>query len=150
VTSITPYLPSSTDYDNEAFGGAVAHAGRMTLTPLQEVNLSKKQGEVQFEDATKRNVVWAADGDVEGDADAEAEDDPDYFRLEDGTYNPINPTPVPIGIRMQAGVIKPVPIQASVEEVQYGGASERVPTKLREMVGRGILGRVNSDHHNSF
>src|SRR5258707_15236423 len=83
VTSITPYLPSSTGYDNEVFGGTVAHARQMTLTPLQAVNLSKKQAEVQIEDATNRNVVWAADGDVDVDADAEAEDDPNYILLED-------------------------------------------------------------------
>jgi hypothetical protein len=91
----------------------------MTLTPLQEVNLSKQQAEVQIKDATKRNVVWAA------------EDDPDYIRLENGM-------PVPIGIRGQEGLIKALPIQASVGEAQYGGVSERVPTKLQEMVSHGI------------
>lgn len=134
MASITPYLPPSTDYDNGTLGGTVAHAGRMTLTPLQEVNLSKKLAEVQIEDATNRNVVWIADGDVEGDADAEAVDDPDYIRLEDGTYKAIDRTPVPIGIRGQEGVIKALPTQASAE-AQYGGVPERVPTKLQEMVG---------------
>jgi len=131
VTSITPYLPSSTGHDNEAFGGTVAHAGRMTLTPLQVVNLSKKQAEVQMEDATNRNVVWAADGDTEVDADAEARD-------EDGTYKAIDSTPVPIGIRGQEGVIKTFPFQACAEEAQYAGVPERVPTRLQEMVGHGI------------
>jgi meiosis-specific protein HOP1 len=131
VTSITPYLPSSTD----------SHAGRMTLTPLQEVNLSKKLAEVQIEDAANRNVIWVADGDVVGaDADADGMDDSDYIRLEDGTYKAIDTTPVPIGIRGQEGVIKALPIQASEEEAQYGGVPERVPTKLQELVGSQYLG----------
>jgi meiosis-specific protein HOP1 len=145
VTSITPYLPSSADYDNETFGGAAALARRTTLTPLQEVTLSRNQAEVQIEDATNRNVVWAAEGDVEGDADGEAEDDPDYIRLEDGTYKPIDTTLVPIGIRGQEGVIKALPIRDHVGEAEYGGVPERVPTKLQEMVGHGIWRRIGSD-----
>jgi meiosis-specific protein HOP1 len=107
----------------------------MTLTPLQAVNLSKKQAEVQIEDATNRNVVWAAEGDVEVDADAEAENG---IPLGDGTYKPIDTTPVPIGIRGQEGVIKALPFHACAEETQYAGVPERVPTRLQEMVGRGI------------
>ena len=130
VTSITPYLPSSIEYENEAFGGTVAHA---RMTPLQEVNLSKKQAEMLIEDSNKRNVVWAADEDV--DVDAEGDDDPDYIRMEDGTYKPIDPTPIPIGIRGQEGTVNALPLTDNLEEAQYGGVSERVPTKLREMVG---------------
>ena len=135
MTSITPYLPSSTEYDKEAFGGAVAHSGRMTLPPLQEVNLSKKQAEALIEDSNQRNVVWAADEDIEGDVDADGDDDPDYIRLEDGTYKPIDPTPVPIGIRGQEGIVKALLVTGNSEEAQYGGVSEKVPTKLREIVG---------------
>lgn len=95
----------------------------MTLTPLQEVNLHKKQAEVQIEDAMKRNVVWAAEGEVEGDPDATIED---YGKVFDSN-------PVPIGVRHE-GIIRTLPVEASLEEAQYGGVSERVPTKLQEMV----------------
>ena len=139
MTSITPYLPSPTEHDNEAFGGTI---GRTTLTPLQEVNLSRKQAEVQIEDATKRNVVWAADGDIEVDADAEGEGSPDYI-LGDGSHRSVDQSPIPIGIRGNEGVIKALPpTQAGLEEAQYGGISERVSTKLQEIVGEEFLARI--------
>ena len=136
VTSITSFLPSSTEHDNDVFGGTVAHAGRMTLTPLQGAHLSKQQAEKQLEDAGKRDVVWSADRDVDPcDPDAEGEDDPDYVLQADGTYVEVDPTPVPIGIRGKGGIINPIPDKSDMEEAQYGGVSEHVPSKLQEMVG---------------
>ncbi|SRR6266545_5809606 len=136
VTSITSFLPSSTEHDNDAFGGTVAHTGRMTLTPLQGANLSKEQAEKQLDDAGTRNVVWSADRDVDpDDLDAEGEDDPDYVLQADGTCVEVDPTPVPIGIRGKEGIINPILDKSDMEEAQYGGVSEPVPSKLQEMVG---------------
>jgi len=135
VTSIASFLPSVTKYDNDTFGGTVTHNGRMTLTPMQEVNVSNVEAEKQLEDADKRNLVWSADDDAElGDADAIGDDDPDYDPQVDSTLKKSNSIPAPLGIRVQGGIITALPNEGSVEEAQYGGVHERAPTKLQEMV----------------
>jgi len=107
----------------------------MTLTPLQGANLSKQQVEKQLEDAGKRNVVWSADRDVDQcDLDAEGEDDPGYVLQADGIYE-VDPIPVPIGIRGKEGIINPISDKSDMEEAQYRGVSEHVPSKLQEVVG---------------
>lgn len=136
VTSIASFLPSVTKYDNDAFGGTVAHNGRMTLTPMQEVNASKLEAEKQLEDADKRNVVWSADDDAElGDADAIGDDDPDYDPHVGYVYKESDSTPALLGVRGQGGTINALPVDGgSIKEARYSGVCERVPTNLREMV----------------
>lgn len=135
VTSIASYLPSATEHDDSPFAGTTTNASRLTLTPLQEATISKEQAEVQLEDAENRNIVWGGEPPLERqideDADAESEDDLGYVQNMDGIYMPN----VPIGIRGDGGVIEPLPPAGeTLDEAQFGGVSERVPTRLQEIV----------------
>ncbi|KAJ7633058.1 HORMA domain-containing protein [Roridomyces roridus] len=126
VASIATYLPSSTEHENATFTGTVNGASAPSLTPVQEASIRSEQAAKQAQDAETRNVVWSADASVEGDdADAEGEDDPDYTRGPDGTF-------VPIGVRNEAGVIGPLPVNL-LEEAHFGGSTQPVPTRLDDV-----------------
>jgi hypothetical protein len=78
----------------------------------------------QVKDATHRRFIWSNDA---ADPNASGQDvDPDSTRVDDSGIGLV----APIGIRDAEGVIQPV----NVEEVQYGGRSEKVPTSLRDLV----------------
>ncbi|KAJ3513750.1 hypothetical protein NLJ89_g2778 [Agrocybe chaxingu] len=122
VTSIASYLPSSTEHDSAAFSGTVSNPGNQTLTPMQEASICKQQAEKQQEDAEKRNIAWAVEDSVElgNDVDAEGDDDPDYIRQPDGSYQSADVV-VPIGIRNKDGSIETLPADVRDEEVRYDG-----------------------------
>jgi meiosis-specific protein HOP1 len=140
ITSIATYLPSSTEHDNAAFAGTTSHLPKPPiLTPIQEASIRAQQAEKQNKDADERNVVWAVEDIVElHDIDGEGEDDPDYVRLPDGSYErailhasgPDSLTP--IGLRNEAGEIEPLPIVP--EEAHFGGVLEPIPTRLDQLV----------------
>ncbi|KAJ7161498.1 HORMA domain-containing protein [Mycena crocata] len=126
IASIATYLPSSTENDHATFTGTTSRVDAApTLTPVEEASLRAEQAAKQSKDAESRNVVWSADGTVVGDdVDAEGEDDPDYVRNPDGSF-------VPIGVRNEAGVIEPLPVD--FEEAHFGGVSQTVPTRLYDL-----------------
>ncbi|KAJ6531207.1 HORMA domain-containing protein [Mycena capillaripes] len=126
VASIATYLPSSTENDNATFTGTTTRlAAPPTLTPVEEANVRAEQAAKQRKDAESRNVVWSADVAVEeDDPDADGDDDPELVRSADGTF-------VPIGVRNEDGVIEPIPMD--VEEAQFGGVSQTVPTRLHDL-----------------
>lgn len=91
--------------------GTANGADAPSLTPVEEASLRQKQAEAQAEDAIKRNVAWDAEAGL--DVDADGEDDPDYA---DGVFvGNVDDSgvefPVPIGIRMEDGEIKPLPLE---------------------------------------
>ncbi|CAA7271513.1 unnamed protein product [Cyclocybe aegerita] len=133
VTSIASYLPSSTEHDSAAFSGTVPHPGNHVLTPMQEASICKQQAERQQEDAERRNIAWAVEDSVKlgDDVDAEGDDDPDYLRQPDGSYQRADVV-VPVGIRNKDGSIETLPADVQDEEVRYDGFVERVPTRLQE------------------
>jgi meiosis-specific protein HOP1 len=139
VTSVATYLPSSTINDDAIFMGTTTRlAVPPTLTPIQEASLRMQQTEKQLEDAKERNIVWAVENAVDqepGDPDADADgvEDTDYVKRPDGGYDRVNfhDCMVPVGLRNESGHIHPM----DVDEAHFGGVSERVPTRLTEMVG---------------
>lgn len=135
VTSIASYLPSSTERgDNATFSGLTTNPVRLNLTPIEEAAICKSQIEKQLEDAKNRNLLWPVEDVVElGDLDAVGEDDPDYIRLPDGSFQLLEAIS-PIGIRNESGSIDAMPIQEETEEAHFGGVSESAPKHLREMV----------------
>lgn len=134
VTSIATYLPSSTEHDSAPFTGTTTK--RMlpaTLTPAEEAALRLEQATKQKEDAEQRNIVWAADG--LGDVDADGEDAQDFVQQRDGTYVLKDTEPCPVGIRNGEGNIDPLPADAmQVDEAVFGGKTQPVPTNLKDMV----------------
>ncbi|KAJ7461584.1 HORMA domain-containing protein [Mycena latifolia] len=126
VASIATYLPSSTENDNATFTGTTTDlAAPPTLTPIEEATVRAEQAAKQSRDAEARNIVWPADAAVEGeDLDAESEDDPEYVKAADGSF-------VPVGIRNEAGVIEPLPMD--LEEAHFEGVSQTVPTRLNDL-----------------
>ncbi|KAF8163511.1 hypothetical protein B0H34DRAFT_695693 [Crassisporium funariophilum] len=142
VTSIASYLPSSTGNDDSAFSGMASHpVARATLSPIQEAMVSKEQAEKQLEDAEKRNVVWSAEDRVDEltDADAEGDDDLDYVRLPDGSYEKVDAV-APVGIRDKDGNIGVLHTTEGLGEAHFGGIHEDVPTRLLE-ISAGHVGR---------
>jgi len=134
VTSISSFLPSSTEHDDATFSGTTSISGRLNLTPLQEATACKDQAEKQLEDAENRNVIWAAEDCLElSDADADGEDDPDYLRQPDGSYIKTD-TIVPIGYRNKEGNIDPIPLQEHPGEARFEGVLENAPKYLHEIV----------------
>ncbi|KAM6500352.1 HORMA domain containing protein [Amanita muscaria] len=141
VTSIATYLPSSTKLDDAIFGGTTSQlASATSLTPEQEVCMRVRQTEEQVHDAGTRNVVWAAEGDIElVDFDAEGEDDPDYIKLPNGAYEkkPFDADPknmAPLGLKNKDGVIEPLHMEVDLTEACYGGPLEVAPSRLEELV----------------
>ncbi|KAF8201578.1 HORMA domain-containing protein [Pholiota molesta] len=134
VTSIASYLPSSTERGDDAtFSGLTTNPVRLNLTPIEEAAICKSQMEKQLEDAKNRNLLWPVEDVVElGDLDAVGEDDPDYIRLPDGSFQLLEGIS-PIGIRNESGSIDAVPTREETEEAQFGGISESAPKHLREM-----------------
>ncbi|KAJ7137828.1 HORMA domain-containing protein [Mycena epipterygia] len=125
VASIATYLPSSTENDHATFTGTTTRvAAPPTLTPVEEATIRAEQAAKQSKDAESRNIVWSADASDE--LDAEGEDDPDYVRIADGSF-------VPVGVRNEAGVIEPLPASMDIEEAQFGGVSQTVPTRLYDV-----------------
>ncbi|KAF8643792.1 hypothetical protein AX16_008811 [Volvariella volvacea WC 439] len=136
VTSIAAYLPCSTNDDDAVFVGITPRPAEDQVTSSRA-----RQGDRQNEDAKDRNVVWAAEDKVQDDdADAEGDDDPDYVRREDGSYERANPQPpmIPVGIRGGDGTLQP--ISKSVDEQQFEGISEVVPTNLHDMKNKKLKG----------
>ena len=123
---------------DEIFAGTTPYTGaRPTLSPIQEATLCKQQVDKQREDAETRNIVWSGESSIElDDLDADYDDDPDYIRLPDGSYEKIDDAMSPIGIRNKDGNIEAmaytVPEQSS--EAQFGGFSENVPIRLQDIV----------------
>lgn len=148
VTSIASYLPSSEEYgDNAAFSGLTGNPRRSDLTPQQEALIRKYATEKQYEDAKNRNLVWLAEDSVDlSDTEAEGEDDPDYIRLPDGTYEK-NRDPVPVGIRTEDGRIDELPERA---EIHFGGITENIPQRLQEVVQNNPLAPVIQSTHDAF
>ncbi|KAG5638989.1 hypothetical protein H0H81_008210 [Sphagnurus paluster] len=142
VTSIATYLPSSTQQNNATFGGTASRLPNAPrLTPVQEATIRAAQAEQQLKDAQQRNIAWCGEEAVEDvhDIDGEGEDDPDYIRLPDGSYQRVASdncavTLAPIGIRNnETGVIEPLNGPMDVEEAHFGGAPEVVPTRLHDL-----------------
>jgi len=103
---------------------------------MQEANLRSRQAEQQNIDATERNIVWAVEEANEcDDHDAEGDDDPDYVRLPDGSYEKVTrrdlepPVMVPIGVRNSSGEIVSLP-----DEIHFNGNPEVIPTCLDQVV----------------
>lgn len=140
VTSITTYLPSSTRLDNATFGGITQLDPDVSLTPEQEACVRAQQREGQLDDANNRNIAWSGEDNVElVDMDADGEDDPEFVRLPDGTYEkrPILETPdiiTPVGIKNDRGTIEPFPMEVDQSEVCFVGVTEVVPARLAELV----------------
>ena len=108
---------------------------------MQEANLRSRQAEQQSVDATERNVVWAVEEAIEcNDLDAEGDDDPDYVRLPDGSYEKVirrdlePPIMAPIGVRNSSGEIVSLPETMGVDEVHFNGDPEAIPTCLDQVV----------------
>lgn len=138
VTSIASFLPSSTEHDDAAFSGTTSIPGRFNPTPLQEATACKDQAEKQLEDAENRNVVWPAEDCIElGDADAEGDDDPDYFRQPDGSYLEQDAI-APIGYRNKEGNVDPIALQEH-PEARFEGVLENAPRYLHEIVNSFLL-----------
>ncbi|KAF9469301.1 HORMA domain-containing protein [Collybia nuda] len=141
ITSIATYLPSSTEHDNAPFAGTTHHRpNQLTLTPIQEATVRAQQIERQNKDADERNIVWSVEDIVElHDIDGECEDDPDYVKLPDGSYEKIifhssgSDFVTPIGLRNEVGEIEPLPQTMNSEEVCFSGISEPVPTRLDQL-----------------
>lgn len=126
------------------------------MTPVEEATLRNKQAEAQAEDAIKRNIAWDAESGL--DADADGEDDPDYVEgVFVGNANDSGVEfPVPLGIRMEDGGIRPLPLELiksgstrrqsdsahsndAMEvdegaETHYAGYSEKVPSHAGALV----------------
>jgi hypothetical protein len=143
ITSIASYLPSSTEHDDAAFTGTTfRQPPAPSLTPVQEASLRVQQAEKQSRDADERNVAWSGECAVElHDIDGEGVDDPDYVRQPDGTYERVKfhdlevDGMVPIGVRNETGAIEPLALSMQMEsEAHFGGISETVPTRLKEVV----------------
>lgn len=131
------------------------------MTPIEEASLRAQQVREQAKDAVDRNIVWEAEHGLaaDGDADADGEDDPDYV---DGIFvgngkvddSGVDFT-VPVGIRMDDGEIKPLPVEpprtrsktkqsapgnamevdrAASVEAYFGGVSEDVPLRAGALV----------------
>ncbi|KAF8637324.1 hypothetical protein AX17_002826 [Amanita inopinata Kibby_2008] len=141
VASVATYLPSSTELDNAAFEGITSQRESLTtLTPEQETYMRARQAEDQLHDADGRNIAWSVeeDGIELCDVDAEGEDDPDYTKLPDGSYERTAPSTnlshvAPVGIRGKEGVIEPLHMAMDADEAYFGGISDVVPTKLAEL-----------------
>ncbi|KAH0583612.1 hypothetical protein H2248_009230 [Termitomyces sp. 'cryptogamus'] len=141
VTSIATYLPSSSSIKDATFGGPTLRStGAPALTPAQEASLRAAQAEQQIMDAQTRRVAWSGDEAVAlGDADGEAEDDPDYMLLPDGTYKKrvVSDVPgplIPSGVKnSETGAIEPLCGPMNMGEAHFAGVSERVPTSLNEL-----------------
>jgi meiosis-specific protein len=143
ITSIATYLPSSTEHDDAAFAGTTFRQPLApSLTPVQEASLRIQQAEKQSRDADERNIAWSGEDAVQlHDIDGEGEDDPEYVRLPDGTYERVKfhdpgvDNMAPIGLRNENGAIEPLTFSMQVDsEAHFGGVSEPVPTRLQELV----------------
>lgn len=128
------------------------------LTHLEEIAVRAEQDRIQAQDAEARVVVWDAEKAVDGDLDAECEDDPDYvvdksvndsgigmmgallgIRSEDGVVVPINTAKV--GAASSTGTVDgsratgPIVLNTDdIEEAQYVGTSEDVPLNAGALV----------------
>lgn len=133
VTSITSFLPSSTEHDDATFSGTTSIPGRLSLTPCQEATACRDQAEKQLEDAENRNIVWPAEDCLElSDEDAYGEDDPDYLRQPDGRYLKKDAI-APIGYRNKEGNVDPIALQEH-PEARFEGVLENAPRYLHEIV----------------
>ncbi|KIY50793.1 HORMA-domain-containing protein [Fistulina hepatica ATCC 64428] len=151
VTSIATYLPSSTEHDESPFLGTT-QAKPMSLSPVEEAATRVEEAAKQATDATKRNVVWEAELGYhvdDTDADAEAEDDPDYLRTDSGSYKLRTvcdsgvDSMMPLGLRNDKGEIVPIPKESVHVERQdentnahFAGVSQHVPMRLHDMTKR--------------
>ncbi|KAJ7264961.1 HORMA domain-containing protein [Mycena haematopus] len=143
VASIATYLPSSTENENATFAGTTSRGpAAPSLTPVEEAAVRAEQAAKQSKDAETRNVVWPADFGVEGDdLDAEGDDDPEYVKNADGNF-------VPIGVRNEDGVIIPIPMD--VEEAHFGGVSQTVPTRLRDLNAQKRFDKTDLEQTQTF
>ena len=169
IASIASYLPSSTENNDAAFAGTTTQGSRFVppnLTPIQEAAHRAKEVDIQIKDAEQRDMVWAVVGDEYSDADAEGDDDDEYFKCADGTYmkkvdfhDPGVNTCAPIGKRNEHGDIEPLPkaegakkpatanrehegvitTTATSDEAYFSGVSEKVPSHVGELVGLHIF-----------
>ncbi|KAK7038157.1 HORMA domain-containing protein [Favolaschia claudopus] len=127
VSSIATYLPSSTENDNATFTGTTSHGPiAPSLTPVEEAAMRAEQVAKQNKDAETRNVVWSADACVDGDTDLDADGEDDDAYAQDANGNLVL-----IGVRNKEGVIERLP--NDLEEAQFGGISQAVPTRLQEL-----------------
>lgn len=143
ITSIATYLPSSTEHDDAAFAGTTLRQPlASSLSPVQEASLRAQQAENQSRDAEERKVAWSGEDAVHpNDIDGEGEDDPEYVRLPDGTYQRIRThdsevrSMAPVGMRTETGAIEPLmPSILEESEALFSGVSEPVLTRLQQLV----------------
>lgn len=147
VESIASFLPSVED-DQGNFSGLVMTPGSARPVPRTNVNdtvARNKQVAILRQDAAERNVAWDAELSTGlstrrskhsslSDADAEGEPDPDY----------INDSGImlqePLGMLASDGsIIAIVPdtsgnMDVDANDVQFGGLSEEVPSRVSRMV----------------
>ncbi|KAF8623560.1 hypothetical protein AX15_006330 [Amanita polypyramis BW_CC] len=147
VTSIATYLPSSTRLDDAAFGGVTSQLGpAMSLTPEQEASIRGQQAEEQLNDAHDRAVAWSGEDSVEAvDMDADGEEDPEYVRLPDGSFEKnLSNTDVitPVGVKNNDGIVEPLQMDVDRNEACFGGVAEVVPSKLAELADQQTMCEV--------
>ncbi|KAL1746287.1 HORMA domain-containing protein [Schizophyllum fasciatum] len=139
VTSISSFLPSSTENDNSPFAGPStrSHAAP-ALTPAQEFALRAQQSAKQAEDAARRNVAWALDTADAIDPDADGDVDEEYDaslgglpRLKSFDDSGIDISMIPVGLRNEQGIIEPIPPKDLV--AHYGGDTQDAPRQLEAM-----------------
>ncbi|KAJ3866805.1 HORMA domain-containing protein [Lentinula novae-zelandiae] len=128
VSSIATYLPSSTEHDNQPFGGTVTRSVALVppgLTPAGEIALRAEEIKKQIVDANSRRVVWAA------------EDEPKEETEETETSGVSGKGPdivrKPIGIKNDNGEVRCLDADETFEERHYYGPSPIAPLGLKDI-----------------
>jgi hypothetical protein len=130
IASITSFLPSADNNKGEYLGTTHAPGIPSFLTPLQEVELRRKQAEAQIKDAEKRKVVFDADPSPDAEITSEAIDPESPLGFMDDEGNIVtNPT----GVRAAVGT--PGQSMASKERIIDAGHVEKCVADVRELVG---------------
>ncbi|KAJ4466587.1 HORMA domain-containing protein [Lentinula lateritia] len=130
VSSIATYLPSSTEHDNQPFGGTVARSVALVppgLTPAGEIALRAEEIKKQIVDANSRRVVWAAEDEPkeeteETETSGVSGKGPDIVRK-----------PIPLGIKNDNGEVRCLDADETFEERHYYGPSPIAPLGLKDI-----------------
>ena len=149
ISSISDFIPQSSDNDGAHFSNLVNHDESSYLA-TQAMTLAdrKKLIEVQQQDALLRKVVWDAEAFANPEydyLDADGEDDPEY----QGPMSENRLSQQPTGIRCADGtVIEMSVIGESCESpVLYPGMEEDEPNNIKKIVDHFSPGLLKDTNH---